>query len=212
MTVQRTQPAFDFPTGTITPCAGIVPAGWALCDGTTYDGTSDAYSPLWDLIGTTYGGTAQSSFKVPNLGGRVPVGVKATTSGSGLDGPVGAWGGATDVTVTSSQTGIPTHGHSSTWDGSTGDPGHSHTVGYSSHNHQIPYNATTVYLKGSNVNVAVLDGGYPSQYAMVAANTAVSMGAQTITGATVAANTAVSSGTTHTNVQPQLALQYIIKL
>lgn len=73
-------PVFDFPTGTIVPHASpIIPTGWISCDGAAYDGTQSTYTPLWSLIGTTYGGSGQSSFNVPNLGRRVPVGPKAST-------------------------------------------------------------------------------------------------------------------------------------
>ena len=70
---------FDFPTGTIVPHASItIPTGWIPCDGTTYNGTNAAYSNLWSVIGTTYGGSGQSAFAVPNLGARVPVGPKSS--------------------------------------------------------------------------------------------------------------------------------------
>jgi hypothetical protein len=72
--------------GTTLPVASIIqygalaaPAGWLLCDGTEYPASQ--YGRLSAAIGTTYGGTAGSTFKVPDLRGRVPVGVG---NGSGL--------------------------------------------------------------------------------------------------------------------------------
>jgi microcystin-dependent protein len=41
---------------------GLVP-----CDGRSLNGVSSIYSNLWAVIGTTFGGTGQSSFQVPNL-------------------------------------------------------------------------------------------------------------------------------------------------
>lgn len=205
--------AFDFPTGSIVPHAdSVIPAGWVACDGTAYDGTTEAYKPLWLLIGVTYGGAGQSSFRVPSLGGRVPAGVKSTTSGSGLDGPVGAWGGATAATLTSGQTGIPTHPHSSTWDGSTGDPGHTHASTYSAHTHAVGYSNQQYDTKSANIATAFNHSGNPLTYNSVAANTAVTMAAATITGVSTSNNSASNASSSHTNTQPQLALTYLIKL
>ena len=55
------------PTGTIImfPSA-TAPAGYLLCDGTTYNTT--AYASLWSVIFYTYGGSG-NNFKVPNFQG-----------------------------------------------------------------------------------------------------------------------------------------------
>lgn len=72
------------PTGAVMPFAGTyVPAGWVLCDGTAYNGTNASYGTLWTAIGTTYGGTGQSSFNVPDLRGRIPVGQSVPTAALG---------------------------------------------------------------------------------------------------------------------------------
>lgn len=66
----------SIPTGTILTFAGAAaPAGYVLCDGTHYDGTNAVYTALWNLIGLTYGGTSQADFAVPDLRGRVAVGL-----------------------------------------------------------------------------------------------------------------------------------------
>jgi hypothetical protein len=63
------------PAGVVVPYAGsAAPAGYVLCDGSLYNGSDPAYSTLWSAIGTTYGGTGQTSFAVPDLRGRVAVG------------------------------------------------------------------------------------------------------------------------------------------
>lgn len=207
--------AFDFPTGCIVPHADtVVPAGWVACDGSAYDGTTELYKPLWLLLGVTYGGSGQSSFRVPNLGGRVPIGVKASTSGSGVNGPVGSWDGATAVTLTGAQTGVPSHGHSSTWDAatSTGDPGHNHSAGSSSHTHAVGYSGQVVETKNANGTLAYNHSGNPNTYNSVAANTAVSMGNATIGGVSISNVAAANASSSHTNTQPQLALTYLIKL
>jgi microcystin-dependent protein len=47
------------------------PAGWVLCDGRTFSIWD--HEELYNVIGTTYGGDGSSSFKVPDMRGRVPV-------------------------------------------------------------------------------------------------------------------------------------------
>lgn len=69
------------PTGTITAFAGeAAPAGYVNCDGGSYP-TTGATAALFAVIGHSYGGSG-SSFRVPDLKGRVPVGI----GNSGTDG------------------------------------------------------------------------------------------------------------------------------
>ena len=64
-------------------------------------------SALFSLLGTTYGGDGRTTFALPDLRGRVPVGVD---QGPGLSNlPIGAKGGAEQVTVTQAQ--MPSHTH-----------------------------------------------------------------------------------------------------
>jgi len=64
------------PTGTVLPWAGAStnpPAGYLMCDGQAV--SRSTYSDLFAVIGTTYGaGNGSSTFNVPNMRGRVPVG------------------------------------------------------------------------------------------------------------------------------------------
>lgn len=61
------------PVGTVTPFAGSaisVPSGWLVCDGSTLNSVANPqYAALFSIIGTTYGGTGASSFKLPNCQG-----------------------------------------------------------------------------------------------------------------------------------------------
>lgn len=50
-----------------------VPSGWALCDGSLQQ--ISAYSALFELIGTTYGGDGQSTFGLPDLRGLMVTGL-----------------------------------------------------------------------------------------------------------------------------------------
>ncbi|MCI5058782.1 MAG: phage tail protein, partial [Flavobacteriales bacterium] len=67
------------PTGAVMPyAAAAAPTGWLLCDGSAVSRTT--YANLFALIGTTYGaGDGSTTFNVPDMQGRVPVG-----SGNGV--------------------------------------------------------------------------------------------------------------------------------
>jgi microcystin-dependent protein len=54
---------------------GSVPQGWAPCNGQLLQIAQS--SPLFTLIGTTYGGDGVTTFALPDLQGRVPVNVAA---------------------------------------------------------------------------------------------------------------------------------------
>jgi microcystin-dependent protein len=83
----------------------FAPVGWNLCDGTVLPiSQNDA---LFNLIGTTYGGDGVSTFALPDLRGRVPVGQGA---GPGLSPcTLGQQYGTETVTLTAQQ--IPVHSH-----------------------------------------------------------------------------------------------------
>lgn len=54
----------------------FAPAGWALCDGSLLQRLDKRYAPLFSLIGTTYGqGDGLTTFALPDLRGRLPLGV-----------------------------------------------------------------------------------------------------------------------------------------
>jgi microcystin-dependent protein len=58
--------------GEIDMFAGnFAPDGWMFCDGQTLP--ISQYDTLFNLIGTTYGGDGQTTFKLPDLQGRVPI-------------------------------------------------------------------------------------------------------------------------------------------
>lgn len=61
------------------------PAGWLLCDGSSYSRTT--YATLFAIIGTTYGSVDGTHFNVPNMQGQVPAGYK---SGDPSFGTLGA--------------------------------------------------------------------------------------------------------------------------
>lgn len=83
----------------------FAPAGWVLCNGQLL--AISEYSTLFTLIGTTFGGNGQTTFAVPDLRGRSPVGQGA---GTGLSPVVlGQASGTESVTLNTQQ--IPAHPH-----------------------------------------------------------------------------------------------------
>ncbi|HNQ90810.1 MAG TPA: tail fiber protein [Verrucomicrobiota bacterium] len=94
------------PPGVIVPFAGAaIPSGWLLCDGTEVSRTDE--TRLFSAVGTTYGeGNGATTFNLPNLKGRVVVGVDPSdTSFNDLN----IVGGAKSVTLTTAQ--MPAHNH-----------------------------------------------------------------------------------------------------
>lgn len=84
----------------------FAPAGWAMCDGSLVPISSN--DTLFQLIGTTYGGDGQTTFALPNLGGRVPIHA-GTNLATGTTFTIGQIGGVEQVTLTTQQ--IPAHNH-----------------------------------------------------------------------------------------------------
>lgn len=84
------------PTGSILPYAGgTAPDGWLLCDGSQVNRVD--YKALFDVIGTTYGiGDGSTTYNLPDLRGRFPLGKAAAGTGSTLGGT----GGSLDHTHT----------------------------------------------------------------------------------------------------------------
>ena len=83
----------------------FAPVGWYPCDGRLLD--ISGYEALSAVLGTTYGGNGQTTFALPNLNGRVPVG---QGQGQGLSSYIqGQQFGVENVTLT--QTSMPAHTH-----------------------------------------------------------------------------------------------------
>ncbi len=100
----------SFPVGCIMMHgAATAPTGWLLCNGANY--AVSAYPALYAVITTTYGGTPDVDFNVPQLQNRFPI-------GAGGSYAIGTTGGSATKTLTTDE--MPAHSHSIT------DPGHTH--------------------------------------------------------------------------------------
>jgi len=119
----QTQINTNTPTGMISiHSASVAPAGWLICDGTSYSTTT--YANLFSTIGYTFGGSG-ASFSVPNLKGKVVVGIDAAQAEFNVRGETG---------------GSMTHQHDASNSGSTS----------ATHNHTVPALAGTAANAGAH--------------------------------------------------------------
>jgi microcystin-dependent protein len=79
------------------------PYGWLQAAGQVLP--ISQYTPLFALIGTTFGGNGSTTFALPNLSGRAPYGQLANGQGQ----PIGAVYGQSQVTLLVSN--LPSHTH-----------------------------------------------------------------------------------------------------
>jgi microcystin-dependent protein len=97
----------------------FVPLNWMQCAGQLLN--VGQYSALFGLLGTRYGGNGTTTFGLPDLRGRTPLGAGACTTGTKY--LLGQKGGVDTVALVSNQ--VPPHNHSlpaSTQDGTTLNP------------------------------------------------------------------------------------------
>ena len=107
------------PPGSVMPYAGTTaPSNWFICDGAQVNRVT--YKRLFDIIGTTYGaGDGSTTYNLPDLRGRFPLGKSAAGTGAVL----GSTGGLIDHIHTG-----PAHTHTIASGG-----GHTHTGGAHTH-------------------------------------------------------------------------------
>lgn len=92
--------------GEIRMFAGnFAPSGWMMCEGQLL--SIAEYETLFFLIGSTYGGNAETTFALPDLRGRVPVHMGDYF---GTNYQLAEITGSEEVTLTINQ--IPSHTHS----------------------------------------------------------------------------------------------------
>jgi len=180
-----------------------VPQGWALCDGRMLNVSQ--YQALFSLIGNQYGGDGRTTFALPDLRGRVIVGV-----GTPPNPVLAQKGGSATASVTLNANNIPAHTHPATFTASGSSA--------------VTVQASTNIAGNTNTPSAT------NQYLAASPSGAVgaSMWASTLTGAVnlggvtggsaTGGSVAVSNNTT-TNVpisiptqSPFLALNFIICL
>jgi len=95
--------------GTILPVAfNYAPDGWIMAHGQVL--RVDQHQGMFSVLLTTYGGDGRTTFGIPDLRGRVPLGFG---KGTGSDYPIAASGGAETVALTVNH--LPAHAHAATF-------------------------------------------------------------------------------------------------
>ena len=83
----------------------FAPRGWAFCEGQLLP--ISQYQALFSILGTTYGGDGRTSFGLPDLRGRAPIGPGQGPALSSYR--QGQQGGLETVTLTTAE--MPSHSH-----------------------------------------------------------------------------------------------------
>jgi microcystin-dependent protein len=221
------------PAGIVSAFAGVTaPAGWLMCYGQAVSRTE--YSALFTALSTTYGsGDGTTTFNIPDMRGRAIAGVD-NMGGSdagrlSIANTLGTATGSETVTLTSAESGVPAHAHANTVTNNAVNTGnqsqdHSHTFGTGTvsadHSHAVGYNVGGVTAGGSLV--AFSGGGATFQTGGISANhthsgTTAGMNVSHTHSVTSNVsisnvnNTAANAASAHSNMQPTIVLNYIIK-
>jgi microcystin-dependent protein len=168
----------------------FAPKGWAFCQGQLLPISQN--TALFSLLGTTYGGNGTTTFALPDLRSRVPVGFG---QGSGLSNyALGAVLGAENVVLLANQ--MPVHTHAITLSGLTAVSRVKNAAG----NQQSPVG-----------NVPAIEAaGVTATYSDQPPDAVMGSGAVTVGGTATAAN--AGGGVPVGIVQPSLAMNYVIAL
>ena len=201
------------PAGIVMSFAGATaPEGWLLCDGSAVSRSS--YSALFDVIGTTYGaGDGSTTFNVPDLSGKVIIGVSGTHA-------LGTSGGEETHTLLTAEIPahtheVPQHGHANTITATT--PTLTHSVTQPAFNYAKPENATKMsadpYSGSQNFTGTTNTAATRATNAAVAKHAAAACTMSGSVTAKAAFNTEpTGSGDGHNNMQPFAVLNYIISV
>lgn len=209
------------PAGAVTAFAGAsAPSGWLLCNGAAVSRTS--YAALFAVCGTTYGaGDGSTTFNLPNLKSRVPVGLDAATPAFDA---LGETGGEAAHTLTAEE--IAAHSHPNTLT--------NNVVASTAHDHPLSgtkCRAAVGATDGTQVSIGYVALGPLGQYTTTGSYTVFGSTMTTATrtfnhhtpvygttdasasaATTVAiANASAGGGQSHNNLQPYLTMNYIIK-
>ena len=174
----------------------FAPRGWAKCDGQLLSISQN--EALFSLLGTTYGGDGRTNFALPDLRGRVAIG---EGQGNGLSNHnLGQRGGVENVTLTQAE--IPNQTYSADLSNLKGKIAFSTDNGDTSTPSTDNVFAVGIVTKGRN---SLGD-------AKIYKNASISDQTKDIdvSGTVTINNGGGSKG--HSNIQPFLALNYVIAL
>lgn len=188
-----------------------IPEGYLECDGSSVS-RSD-YPDLFSVIGTTYGdGDGITTFNLPNLNGRVALGVSNSY-------PIGSIDGEETHILIAEETpshvhNIPTHTHNNTISAKT--PSLSHTITQPSFTYVGVNGTASTWFTGLPSTVAYTT----TSSATMSRATNLSIANHPATACTVTGGITdcaafdtetTGGGVAHNNMMPYLAVTYIIK-
>jgi microcystin-dependent protein len=173
----------------------FAPRSYATCQGQIMSIAQN--TALFSILGTTYGGNGQTTFALPNLQGRAPVGAGQSTTGQTYS--LGQAAGSESVTL--NQSNLPAHTHAATFTSSS-----TLSAATAKASLQTPAAGTFLARAVDTGNV----GALPQIYAPTGGTGTVALGglnvAGTVTNALTGNNIPVST------VTPYLALTALIAI
>ncbi|QFT93974.1 Phage Tail Collar Domain protein [Roseovarius sp. THAF9] len=165
----------------------FAPRNWAFCDGQLLAISQN--NALFAILGTTYGGDGRTTFGLPDLRGRVAIGPR---QGPGLSSYIqGQKGGAENVTLTEAE--MPNHTHAANVQTTANMRAESRPGSASTPAGNMLAAGTNIFRPNAVVDDVTMDP------AMLEVDTSVTLGN-------------AGGSQSHTNVQPYLAVNYIIAL
>lgn len=174
----------------------FAPKSWAYCNGQQL--AVNQNQALFAILGTTYGGNGITTFGLPNMQSRTPV-------GTGKSYAIGNIGGVENYTLLATE--MPAHIHTPTVTAGTGPASGTITINGTA-------TAATAFTPTGNLLAADDGSGTVDIYAD-ASSSVVAMSpkaisiAGTIAAPTIAV-TAAGGSQPHTNIQPSLGINFVI--
>jgi microcystin-dependent protein len=180
--------------GTIIPyCGFAAPSGWLTCNGDSFN--SEHYPVLANLVGNTYGASSGTTYYLPDLRGRAPMG-----SGTGSTNDESS-------NLTARALGSKGGTEAETLDSSTGaTTGHSHTTTSSG---SVTHNNSGHAGRGLGSSLTSRAGTVGLQVTNPTSSTALASSAGLTF--TPGATTYAAATTAHNNMQSSIVINFIIK-
>ena len=198
------------PIGVIRLFAGsTAPNGWLICNGDAV--SRSAYSDLFKIIGTTYGvGNSNSTFTLPDMRGRCPIGVGtgASLTARTLGSNVGA------ETATLSEANMASHTHTASVGTESVTHTHTGTSGGQSadHTHYFSHTTGTSGSYGLMDSATASSSGQPSTGGISADHThSTTTGNESANHTHSVTNSNTGSGTAFGIMSPSIVVNFIIK-
>ncbi|WP_286756689.1 tail fiber protein [Roseivirga sp. UBA838] len=172
----------------------FAPRGWAFCEGQLMAISSN--TALFSILGTTYGGDGRTTFALPDLRGRVPIG---PGTGPGLPTyRLGQRGGTANTQLTVLN--MPSHNHLASMDSVTGIV-------------PIPVNANSGDEDESDPSKGVLANTGNDNFSSASSSNSFYNGGSVSVQFGGAPTVGLTGGSQpFSNMQPYLAIYYIIAL